>query len=642
VKILVVDDSSLVRSTVSRMVADLGHECEGAEDAAAAFARYNAFCPDMIISDWNMPGESGIDLCHRVRESDGGRYTYFAMLTSSGGCERLVAAMQAGADDFLVKPLRVDRLEAALLAAERITSLHTRLAASETRSRDLAEEQGAVVRIASAVAAGTDPGAVFADVAREAAHLCGASAGSLWRFQGTEATLAGSWGDEPFPLGATVTPSFDGTLGQVMGYGLSMRVDDAAGDSAAARSVAGAPVYLLGEVWGAVLVSTPAEAPLDTDAQDRVARFSEYVAVAVSNAEVRRRIEAQAVTDPLTQIANRRGFQERLAAEVSRAVRHRRALSMVLFDVDHFKRINDTYGHPAGDRVLVEVSRRIAAQIRDGELIARVGGEEFAWILPEATATGATVAAERARAAVCAEPIEGVGMVTVSAGISDIQQAEWVGDDLFRMADRALYSAKSQGRNRTVVAGSGEAVAAPVEIARPQADRTAAYSGLRALAEAVDLRVAHTWRHHERVAEIAVELGSQLGWTGERIGRLREASLLHDVGFSALVVGDDDAGEHARLGATMASLSLDAEQVSWIALHHTAFEESLPEGARILAVAEALDTLACDPERSLALSREEALAELEEQAGTRYCPRVIGVMTGTPPAPTPESKTRAA
>lgn len=645
-KILVVDDSSLVRSLVTRMVSDLGHECASAEDAATGFAVYTDFEPDMILSDWTMPGQSGIDFCRRVRESDG-RYTYFAMLTSMGGSERLVAAMEAGADDFLVKPLQDDRLEASLLAARRITSLHARLAESEARSRELAEEQGAVVRIASAVAGGADPEVVFSEVAAEAARLTGASAGSLWRFTGTDATLSGTWGDESVPLGTTVTPRFEGVLGQVLGYGLSMRVDgECEVDGAEPRSAVGAPVYLLGEVWGAVLASRPVESPLNDQAQDRVARFSEYVAVAVANAEVRRRVEAQAVTDPLTQISNRRGFQERLAAETSRSLRHRRALSVVIFDVDHFKRINDTYGHPAGDRVLVEVSRRIAGQIREGELIARVGGEEFAWILPEADSSGALAAAERARNAVCAEPIDGVGAVTVSAGVADIESAEWVSDNLFRNADRALYAAKSQGRNRCVVAGS-EDTPRPSPTDGPKADRMSAYSGLRSLAEAVDLRGAHAWRHHERVAEVAVELAATLGWNTDQVGRIRQAALVHDVGFAAAAVGPASSDDHAELGANMAACALDPEQIDWIAHHHSrvdafAHPDDLSEGARILAVAEALDMLVCHSETGPTQYRDDALAALSALAGKAYCPRVIAALAGgSPPAPTGQ-KARAA
>jgi len=586
----------------------------------------------MILSDWEMPGQTGIDLCRRVRAAGAAHYTYFVILTSRSADEHLVEAMQAGADNFLVKPLQPDRLEAVLLTARRVTSLHARLVLSETRSRELAEVQGAVARIATGVVAGTDPETVFADVAREAARLTEAAAGSVWRFDGGEAVLVGAFGDEPAPHGRRIVPPAESPLAAVMARAGSCRVDDAPGSPEARSSVA-VPVHLLGGVWGAVLVANPARRPLADGTQDRVARVAEIVAVAVSHAEARRDLEARAVTDTLTGVANRRLFQERLSAEVRRALRHRRDLSLVIFDVDRFKRINDTYGHPVGDRVLVEVSRRIGQQVRPGELVARVGGEEFAWILPEAAAGGAFLAAERARAAVSAEPIEGVGTVTISAGVCDLALAGGVEDDLLQLADRALYHAKSHGRNLCVVHGSESRLLTP---GRPLIDRAGPYAGVRTLAQALDRRDARTWRHHERVAERAVAIAACLGWDADRIQRLREAALVHDVGLTALGAEPAPDGEHARLGAAIAADGLDPEQASWIAHHHERLDgrggpdglagDAIPEGARILAVAEALETLTCAPISRAPLSQGEALAEIRRHVGTLYCPVVAGAL----------------
>jgi len=115
-------------------------------------------------------------------------------------------------------------------------------------------------------------------------------------------------------------------------------------------------------------------------------------------------------------------------------------------DLDDFKRINDTHGHQTGDRVLAEVGRRLQATCRAGELVARIGGEEFAWILPEVDAAGSLVPVERARAEIARVEVDGVG-VSCSAGVCDLARARDV-DDLLRQADRALYSAKHAGRDR--------------------------------------------------------------------------------------------------------------------------------------------------------------------------------------------------
>jgi len=160
-------------------------------------------------------------------------------------------------------------------------------------------------------------------------------------------------------------------------------------------------------------------------------------------------LERLATTDPLTGLANHRSFHERLGFEAARAVRHGRPLSLAILDLDHFKLVNDRYGHPAGDEVLREVAARLLRLARAGELIARVGGEEFAWVLPDTDAAGAQAAAERARAAVRGQPVPPAGTVTLSAGVCDLAHASDVAG-LYRRADEALYLAKRGGRDRTV------------------------------------------------------------------------------------------------------------------------------------------------------------------------------------------------
>ena len=144
--------------------------------------------------------------------------------------------------------------------------------------------------------------------------------------------------------------------------------------------------------------------------------------------------EERAAVDPLTGLANHRTFHERLRTEVEGARRRRRGLALVLMDLDHFKRVNDVHGHQVGDRVLQHAARVLAAETRAGELVARVGGEEFAMILPEADADEALQAAERVRRGVSAADFPTVGRMTMSAGVCDISQAADA-DALYRLAD---------------------------------------------------------------------------------------------------------------------------------------------------------------------------------------------------------------
>lgn len=175
--------------------------------------------------------------------------------------------------------------------------------------------------------------------------------------------------------------------------------------------------------------------------------------------------------DPLTGLLNHRAFHERLAEAVTRP---RGPLSLVLLDIDHFKRVNDGCGHHTGDVTLRLVARRIAAQVREGDALGRIGGEEFGWLLPDATGATAAAAAERARRAVADSPIEGAGAVTISAGVAELVPGE-PPDSLHRRADTALYVAKRRGRNRIVAAPRlGDGTGSHEPPARPAAPVPAA------------------------------------------------------------------------------------------------------------------------------------------------------------------------
>jgi diguanylate cyclase (GGDEF)-like protein len=211
-----------------------------------------------------------------------------------------------------------------------------------------------------------------------------------------------------------------------------------------------APVLLAGRLWGSVGAAFAIGVAIPDRAEQRLARFAELVAVAIANAQAWEIVTHQAATDPVTGLANHRTFHERLRSEVERAARHGRALSLVLFDLDHFKQINDTHGHQTGDDVLAAVGLRLAAIARTGELVARIGGEEFAWLMPETTQDGAYLATERARHAIAASPFEVAGTLTISAGVCSNQHAD-TAHELLNAADRALYRAKHNGRNTTVI-----------------------------------------------------------------------------------------------------------------------------------------------------------------------------------------------
>ena len=181
---------------------------------------------------------------------------------------------------------------------------------------------------------------------------------------------------------------------------------------------------------------------------DLIGQFAAHAALALRAAGLQAEVERLARTDALTGLANRRVFQEALARELAAATRRHGSCGLVVLDVDHFKAVNDTYGHQAGDDVLRRVGQVLAEESRETDVASRYGGEEFAVIVPDCTAAEALAAAERLRTAIAARP--GAVPVTVSAGVAVFPADAADAASLVAAADTALYRAKGLGRNRSV------------------------------------------------------------------------------------------------------------------------------------------------------------------------------------------------
>jgi diguanylate cyclase (GGDEF)-like protein/PAS domain S-box-containing protein len=331
-----------------------------------------------------------------------------------------------------------------------------------TAQREHTAEEKALSAIATLVAEGAGPAAVFATVAAELRELFDAQSALVTRFD---------------PVAVTGTVVGDSTEG-----GTASRTVDLEGPGAPAgvfrtaqparvevdgSTEIAAPVVVGGTLWGTVGAAFT-ERVVPGGTEQRLARFARLIALAIANAEAWDTLSRQAATDALTGLANHRTFHERLREELERARRYGHDLSLAMIDIDHFKAVNDVHGHQVGDRVLAEVARRISAQARDGEVVARTGGEEFAWLMPETSQEGAYLAAERVRRAIADEPFPTVGTVTVSAGVCSTDHRRDA-QELVRDADRALYWAKESGRNRTLTASdyAGGVTAGPLATPSP-------------------------------------------------------------------------------------------------------------------------------------------------------------------------------
>jgi len=223
------------------------------------------------------------------------------------------------------------------------------------------------------------------------------------------------------------------------------------------KSIAVLPLYCRNQLVGSInLGSMDSRRFTRHHATDFLARLGKICGVCLENTINRERLLISGLTDPLTELHNRRYLDRRLNEELSRASRYHQPLSCLFIDADHFKRINDSFGHQAGDSVLRELASRIRSQLRASDVATRYGGEEFCLILPGTGKKESVFVGERIRRAIETESFPGeshlpLGRLTISIGVAAYPSDGGTADELIHAADLALYSAKAQGRNRLVL-----------------------------------------------------------------------------------------------------------------------------------------------------------------------------------------------
>ncbi len=322
-RVLVVDDDPSICELLNHILSSLGFESIPCNDGATAMTLLDERHPRLVISDWEMPGMDGLELCRRIRSRAGATHVHFIMLTMHTGKEQLAKAFDAGVDDFINKPVTDSELMARLRAGLRAIELNDSLSQQNQGTQQLNEQ--------------------------------------------------------------------------------------------------------------------------------------------LTN--LNNRLQKLAITDDLTGLYNRRQAMHRLEEHWSMCHRYQRPIAVVALDIDHFKQVNDVYGHIAGDAVLRGVSDILRKCVRSTDILSRVGGEEFLIVLPCQTLQEAEICAVRCREAIAGAEFHHVDLtmkVTISAGIATRRAAMQQCADLLKEADVALYAAKAAGRNavRTAPAEQSEAIAA--------------------------------------------------------------------------------------------------------------------------------------------------------------------------------------
>ncbi|MDR3577437.1 MAG: sensor domain-containing diguanylate cyclase [Anaerolineaceae bacterium] len=215
----------------------------------------------------------------------------------------------------------------------------------------------------------------------------------------------------------------------------------------------GAPLAARGEIIGCLVIDSCLLGVYDDSAAALVKAFANQAAIAIDNARLFSQVERLAITDTLTGLYNRRYFFEFATQEFERSRRYGRSLSVMMLDIDHFKKVNDTYGHLVGDRLLTELAEKCKETLREAEVMARYGGEEFVILLPETTLNLAFQAAERLWQAIASLQVDVEGQpvsISVSLGVAELESSCATLEALLERADQALYQAKAAGRGQIV------------------------------------------------------------------------------------------------------------------------------------------------------------------------------------------------
>jgi two-component system, cell cycle response regulator len=482
-RILIADDDPSVLESLSGVLRDSGFDVAAADGRESLMRELGNGTPDLLLLDVIMPGADGVQVLQELKSDTRWRDIPVLMVSSLSPDEMTEKTFGLGAADFIRKPFRprelIARVQAQLRHHRDLLATRDALKAAEDelrRARDDAESRKKVVDILHEVTGDLASDEIYHLLARRVARALNLSRCSVILAKpGDKVGIVATAFDDPALRHFEIHLDRYPEISTALETGNPVLIEDiessplhanirmewkARGVKVPIRSVIVLP-FTLGDQQAGVfflrrMATEPALTQEDVDFADTVVKAAVAAIVRAQLLESTRaentRLEVLAHTDPLTQSLNRRALTVRLVSEMDRARRYGAELSMLMVDLDHFKKINDTMGHLVGDDVLRELAQLLQESVRSVDFVARYGGEEFVVVLPETQIHGATKFAERLR-----ERIANTGFVaqhggvrlTASIGVASYPINEvHTGDDLFARADEALYRAKAEGRNR--------------------------------------------------------------------------------------------------------------------------------------------------------------------------------------------------
>lgn len=439
-RILIVEDDRVSAMLLRKHFESMELHVDHAEDGEAALEMHKKRAYHLVVSDWMMPKMDGIELCQAFRAFRG-PYVYFILCTARSQKEERMVAFEAGVDDFISKPLDRDELRCRLKVAKRILNSEEilqikqhELASSADRLESLNINLNAASKRFEELFSGL-PVSCFTMDSEGTVHEWNREAQRVFGIAAHEAILRPVWDVLENSSGNLWTADQADSLFSEEAQ-TEANVEWTFTHSSGEKKVLVSRIIRLrnsGRVTTGAICAT-------TDITER------YLA-AQRIKEMNAQLSELAVTDGLTGLSNRRRFQEMLESASQDHARNNEPLSLIILDIDHFKRVNDDFGHQAGDEILIQFAKLLKDFARQHELPARYGGEEFALILGRCDGETAEKVAERFRSAIQAH-IWPFRPITASLGVTTMQGRNTIAAELISRADRALYASKEAGRNR--------------------------------------------------------------------------------------------------------------------------------------------------------------------------------------------------
>lgn len=481
--ILVVDDTPDSLSLLADMLGRQGYRVRAAINGMMALKTIEKSLPDLILLDINMPDMDGYEVCEHIKRDERTRHIPVLFISALDGAMDKVRAFASGGVDYVTKPFYMEEVlarvenqiaitqardalarseQAYRLAVQELSESNKQLVASIDELKQRNHEQEVLNRLSYVLQqAHTTEEAYQVGVPLLRDLFVGRS-GALYVFNHESGSLmcVATWGDTPIEGNVVKAGKCRVLLaGQTGGEDTTVSAQQCVcQDSAGDKSFFCVQIRNRDEMIGVLYVRHDSSDSVSDHGRlmRQATMVADLFALSLSNIYLRERLLDQAIHDPLTKLYNRRFLEETLEREVLHAKRHQRTICIIMLDIDHFKRFNDTYGHDGGDAVLSTLAEYLRSNTRRSDIACRFGGEEFVIIMPETPLEAARRRAEQLAHGVRSLRVTMQGYelapITVSMGLAGFPDHGSSPADLIRAADNALYHAKAGGRDRVYVA----------------------------------------------------------------------------------------------------------------------------------------------------------------------------------------------